>query len=143
MNRLLFLYRFEFPPHENPPKRKDEFEENLKAYLALKGLGFGMSALGGARLTMGTVDRENGDVSIEDRANFAAWAKSQPIKAIAGLGEIEADHDDLELFREIHEWNFRIDNLSQTDRADAAKHKQKIDAMLADAIAQREANNDE
>lgn len=134
MHKTLFLYRFDFPPYKNPRDRKDEFEENLKFYLKSNILNYGMSALGGMRLTMGHVHRDNGDVSEDDRKALASWATTQPIKCTAHFGEIEIDHPDLQFFREIDDWVFPIDNLSEQDRVDATSYEQKIDEMLQAAL---------
>ena len=104
----------------NPPRTKDRFEEDLKAYFAAQGLDFGMSALGGMVACRGHVSGKGRSVTEFDRHALAEWAKAQRVRCTARLGALEIDHDDLQFFREVTECVFEIDNLTPEDRAEAA-----------------------
>jgi hypothetical protein len=110
---VLFLYHFEFAPHENPPHTVDRISAALRAYFEDRGLEYGMSALGGMVCCRGTVFSKKGrTVTEDDHRALAEWADSQRVRCTAHLGALEEDHAGIELFREVMEWVFTIDNLT-------------------------------
>lgn len=126
MSERLFLYEFKFVPYTNPPQAMERFREELRAYLVDQQLDYGMSALGGMVSIRGDIRRKDRHVSDLDRQSLAQWASQQQVKCECRLGAIEEDHPDLQLFREITEWVFPIDNLMAEERTTAAQWKEEI-----------------
>lgn len=126
MGKRLFLYHFELDHWENPPRTIGQFAEALGAYFRGRGLDYGMSALGGMFHCRGCVFGREDGATEADRRELAEWARRQRLRCTARLGALEEDHDDLPLFREITEWIFRIDNLTEEDRAEAAAWHEDI-----------------
>ncbi|HWE40540.1 MAG TPA: hypothetical protein VG406_28590 [Isosphaeraceae bacterium] len=125
MGELLFLYDFEFVPDENPPGTKEQFEEGLRRFFESRDLDYGMSALGGMVSTRGDVRGRSCPVTEEDRRALAQWVRCRRVRCTARLGALEEDHADLELFREVTEWVFAIDNRSESGRPDAAENERR------------------
>ena len=126
MGQMIFLYDFEFVPFTNPPRTKERFEQDLRDFFKARDLDYGMSALGGMVSTRGSVHSTRRPVTEEDRQALAGWAGSQRVRCTARLGAVEEDHEDLQLFREVTEWVFPVDNLSADDRAEAAAYHRWI-----------------
>ncbi len=122
----IFLYDVEFVAFTNPPHRKDQFSEALKDFFRVSGLDFLMSALGGMVRTRGIVFRKEGEISQQDRENVACFIRQQPILAIARIGEVEQETEFTDYFRDITEWVFPVDNLSDADRVQAAEYDEHI-----------------
>jgi hypothetical protein len=133
VGEVLFLYDFEFAPYQNPPHAKDRFAEDLRAYFEDRGLDYGMSALGGMVCCRGDVRGKGRPVTEDDRRALATWASSQRVRCTARLGALEEDRDDIQLFREVTEWVFVIDNLTPEDRAEVAAWHEVIQQWVQSA----------
>jgi hypothetical protein len=129
----IFLYDVEFIPYTNPPHRKDQFSESLKEFFRANHLDFLMSALGGMARTRGIVYRKEGEVSQQDRERVAGFIGQQPIFATARIGELEVETEATDYFREVTEWVFAVDNLTDADRAQAAAYDEHIRRWLRGA----------
>jgi hypothetical protein len=123
--RTLFLYDIEFDS-DNPPHRKDEFEESFRGFFRSAGLRFLMGALGGRLHTYGAIWREAADVSQTDREAVASFVRLQPIRATARLGDLEKETEATDFLRDITEWVFDVDGLSDEDRFRAAEWDSRI-----------------
>ena len=119
----LFLYDVEFPPYQNPPGTKDRCDTDLGAYFVSRGLDYGMSALGGNVRTRGDVRRRRRPVKDADRHALGAWIQTRPVRCIARLGAVERLTGSTEFFRDITEWVFEVDNLTDDDRRRAAEYE--------------------
>jgi|GEM_PF-5366392 len=126
MSHMLFQYRCVFDRDANPPTRKTEFDESLKTFASEIGLTCHMSALGGGTHTIGTIHHERRDVAKQDRASIAEWIKDQPVRLTASFGPIERDHNELELFGDVDDLVFTVDNLSKDDLQQAKAYQEKI-----------------
>jgi hypothetical protein len=133
---VLFLYDFEFVPYENPPHTIDRFSRALRAYFEDRGLEYGMSALGGMVHCRGHVFSDRRPVTEDDRRGLAEWAGGQRVRCTARLGALEEDHGGIELFREVTEWVFVIDNRTAEDRAEAAAYRER-EARWVRSVRQR------
>src|SRR5690242_19885227 len=122
----IFLYDVEFVAYTNPPHRKDQFEEALKAFFRANHLDFLMSALGGMIRTHGIVFRKGGEVSQQDRERLAGFIREQPILATARIGELEEETESTDYLRDITEWVFAVDNLTGADRDQAAAYHEDL-----------------
>lgn len=122
----IFLYDVEFNPEANPPDRKAEFEESLKGFFRSAGLRFLMGALGGMRHTYGAVWREAGEVSQRDREAVAGFLRRQPIRATARLGDLEETTEATDFLRDLTEWVFDVDGLSDEDTVRAAEWRDRL-----------------
>ncbi len=69
--------------------------------------------------TYGAVWREEGEVSQSDRQAMAVFVRQQPIRATARLGDLEEETEATDFLRDITEWAFEVDGLSEGDRAEA------------------------
>jgi hypothetical protein len=125
LGQSLFLYDFEFIPYENPPRTKERFTEDLRAFFESHDLDYGMSALGGMVHTRGDVRGRERPVSEDDRQALARWAKAQPVRCKARLGALEEDREGIDFFRDVIEWVFQVDNLTESDRAEAVEYHQR------------------
>jgi uncharacterized protein YggL (DUF469 family) len=121
METILFLYDVEFVPGWNPPRTRDRFAAVLRSYFESQGLDAGMSALGADVRCQGDVRRNDGPVTEEDRQALAEWIRTQPVKCIVRLGQLETELEDTQYFREITEWVFEVGDLTDEDRAQAAR----------------------
>lgn len=131
---LVFRYMIEFDPLANPPGRTSRFESDLRVYAASTGLDCVMGALGGNVRTYGWVGRPDSDVSTMDRMAFLDWIVRQPIKATVSLGEMENEGDcTSQLMGETDGPTNQIDNLSETDRTDAARSAAHLRDLIAKA----------
>jgi hypothetical protein len=79
-----------------------------------------MGALGGMLHTYGAVWRESGEVSASDREAMANFLRHRPIRATARLGDLEVKNDATDFVRDITEWVFDVDGLTDEDREKAA-----------------------
>jgi hypothetical protein len=133
----LFLYQVEFPPFANPPNTKLRFEEDLQSFLKARRLRFLMGAQGGMAHTYGVVYRKRWGVKEADRIALAEWIKLQRIYATARLGDLEEDTKETNLIREITEWVFEVDNLTDPDHAEAADYRTKMIRWIESARAKQ------
>lgn len=135
MSSKTIQYRFEFANGENPRGRKDEFEEALKQYFEAQALEYGMSALGGAKVTRGYVEDTTGALNEEARNRFINWVSVQPVKCRARIGQIEIDLKELDIMAQVEGDVFEVNNLADSDVKQAARElhelQEKIKTMLA------------
>lgn len=133
----LFLYDVEFPRYQNPPGTKGRFDRDLGAYFVSRGLDYGMSSLGGDVRTRGDVRRKRRPVTDTDRRELADWIRTRRVRCVARLGAVERMTDSTEFFRDITEWVFEVDNLTDEDRRRAAEYEVELKEW-ARAHAKRE-----
>jgi hypothetical protein len=127
----VFLYDVEFEPYENPPGTCDRFGEDLRHYFASRNLTFGMSALGGTRHCRGSVFGEKDTLLDSHRQELADWIRCQRVKCVVRLGAIEENTDATKHFREITEWVFNVDTLTDDDRIQAKAYHDEIRSWIA------------
>lgn len=133
----IFLYDLEFRPYLNPPRRKEQCEDALRSFFDANGLNHLMSGLGGMSRTRGVVFRKTGDVTALDRDQFAEFLRKQPLLGTARIGEIEEDTEATDYFREITEWQFNVDNLTDADRIEATKYHKELRQRIQSAASAR------
>ena len=129
----IFLYRFTWDTETNPPKRKLEFEESLKQYGTTHGLNVHMGAMGGMRTTYGTVHRDKGELTKDDRTLLADWVRQQPVRLKATFGPVELDHPELELFRDVDDLVFDTDNLTPDDLLEAERWRNHVRSLVEES----------
>ncbi|MDB5337262.1 MAG: hypothetical protein JWN70_2881 [Planctomycetaceae bacterium] len=122
----LFLYRVKFSPSANPPATISRFEADLKLFLKARHLRSIIGSQGGCTYSYGVVYRKRWGVKEADRVALAEWIKVQRIRGTAMLGDLEEDTEETELVREITEWVFKVDNLTQENRQAAAAYQREI-----------------
>jgi uncharacterized protein YggL (DUF469 family) len=129
MDNIVFLFDFEFIPYTNPPDAMDRFTRGLKAFLVARGVDYAISGLGGMVHCRGVVGGEKGrPVTKDDREAVACWAQNQRVQCTARLGALEEDREETQYFRDVTEWVFNIDNLTDEDRAVAAAWLERVQA---------------
>lgn len=118
---MYFRFDIELTPERNPPGTMDRFREDLRAWFVARGLGYGMGALGGGRHCYGEVGLRQ-PVSEDDRRALADWVREQRICGTVRLGALEPFAPSADVLRPIADWVFTVDNLTESDRAEAAAY---------------------
>src|SRR5262245_41311260 len=130
MEELIFLFNIEFVPWDNPQGRKECFEDEMRVFLAERGMKCRISGMGGMARTRGYVEREDGPTKLEDRQQLVDWIKVQPIACKVRLGNLETCTDTTDFLREIEDMVFTVDNLNEQHRQQAADFKKQATERL-------------
>lgn len=138
-DKLAIQFRIRFQPHENPPGRVQLFTDALRDQAILgSGLACYFGGLGGGACAYGVIWSEAKPITLADRDHIAAWIRQQPIACRVELGSLEPI-DGTDITREVDEYVFSVDNLTDDDRQAAAQREQTLQAKL-DAFRKRRAD---
>jgi hypothetical protein len=114
-----FRFEIELSPEVNPRGVIDELQEGLRGWLTARDLSYVFGNFGGMRLCYGEV----GPPATEDhRQAMAEWLAAQRVCGTVRLEALVPFDPSADIRAPITDWIFAVDNLTETERAEAVAY---------------------
>ncbi len=122
-----FRFEIELTPEANPPGAIDKLQKELRAWFTARSLSHVFGNFGGRRLCHGEV----GPPATEgDRQAMAEWIGAQHLCATVRLGSLVPLDPSASILAPITDWVFAIENLTETERAEAVASNAKMRSFV-------------
>lgn len=126
-----FVYDVEVFAGQNPPETFDRLQDDIRAFFVGRSLDYGMGALGGGRHCYGqvkTLDRAAAEIA---RMSLAELVRSLRFRGIARFGPVGPAMPPPDLLQRITDTVVEVDNLTETDKAEAAAFHAELRRRVA------------
>lgn len=126
-DQLYFRFKIELTPDVNPRYAMDRLQEELRAWFTDRSLSHVSGNFGGTRLCCGEV----GPPATEgDRQAMAEWMAAQRLSATVRLESLTLYDPTASIDATNTDWVFSIDNLTETERAEAVAYNAQMRSFV-------------